>query len=146
MEAGLTDILEKPSHGLSVIKKDAAGLGFDFLPAGTILDHPTEILGTEFAKKLFGNLRLLYDIILLDSSPYLAVADVAILSEYTDFAVIVARYHKTDKRHLKDVKRFFSESQIKGLGLVMNQVSANEKDYYYHRYYYYGYGDPTPPR
>ncbi len=145
-QTGLTDMIEKQADVLSVVKKDAAGLGFDFLPAGTILDHPTEILGTDSAKKIFEEMRRLYDIVLLDSSPYLAVADVAVLSEYADFAIIVARYHKTDKRHLKDIKRLFSESQLKGLGLVMNQVHPDEKDYYYHRYYYYGYGEPTPPR
>lgn len=147
LQTGLSDLLEGQQSELdAVIKKNASGLGFDFLPAGTILDHPTELLGTEKARTLFQTVRGLYDIILLDSSPFLAVADVSVLSEYVDLAVIVACYHKTDKRHLRDVKRLFSEGQVKALGLVMNQVSPREKNHYYHRYYYYGYGDPHPAR
>jgi hypothetical protein len=53
----------------------------------------------------------------------------------------VARYQKTDKRHLKDIKRRFGLMPEKTLGVVINRVSVREKDHYYHQYYYYGYGD-----
>ena len=82
-----------------------------------------------------------YDIILLDSPPYLPVADVAVLSEYVQGIVVVARYHKTDKRHLRNLKRRFSDPSTALLGVVINQVGVKERDYYYHQYYYYGYGD-----
>jgi tyrosine-protein kinase Etk/Wzc len=88
----------------------------------------------EFARKH-------YDIVLIDSPPFLAVADVAVLSEHTDAIIIVARYHKTDRRHLRDIRRRFGEAAKTLLGVVINQVSVREKDYYYHQYYYYGYGD-----
>ena len=87
-----------------------------------------------------------YDIILFDSPPYLAVADVAVLSEYAVAAVAVARYQKTDRRHLRDLKRRFSFPGIQVFGVVINRVSVREKDYYYHQYYYYGYGDSDAPK
>ncbi|MBP9865799.1 MAG: polysaccharide biosynthesis tyrosine autokinase [Candidatus Omnitrophica bacterium] len=146
VDEGLTNILEGQADFSTAVKKNVAGLGIDFLAAGTILDHPTEILGTEQTKSFFRGVRSAYDIILLDTSPYLAVADVAVLSEYADLALVIACYHKTDKRHLAEVKRFFSESQLNLVGLVMNQVNPREKNYYYHRYYYYGYGEPLPKR
>ena len=145
-ERGLSDVLEGQCDIVSAVRRNVAGFGFDFLPAGSRLDHPTELLGTETAAKLFTALRQEYDMIIFDTSPYLAVADVAVLSEHADVGVIVARYHKTDKRHLKDVRRIFGEGNLKTFGIVMNLVEPRERHYYYHRYYYYGYGGDTPPK
>ncbi len=141
---GLSDVLDQQCGIHEAICKNVAGLGFDFLSAGMVLDHPTELLGTESAVKLFNRLREEYDMVILDTSPYLAVADVAVLSEYADAGIVVARYHKTDKRHLKDVKRFFEDASLKTVGVVMNLVEPRERNYYYHRYYYYGYGSNAP--
>lgn len=139
-KGGLTDFLEGETSLQEVLHTNVGGLGFDFLSCGTPSHHPTEILGSKAIKDLLGDLKKSYDIILMDSPPYLAVADVAVLSEYAQAMIVIARYHRTDKRHLKDIKHRFGNSDIKVLGVVINQVSVREKDYYYHQYYYYGYG------
>ena len=87
-----------------------------------------------------------YDIVIIDSPPYLAVADVAVLSEFADAITVVTRYHRTERRHLKDLKKRFDLSGNKILGVVINRVSVRQKDYYFHQYYYYGYGDPAPKK
>lgn len=141
LERGLTDILEGQAEIGDAIRQNVAGFGFDFLTAGTASNHPTEILGSEKMKTLLQEMKKDYDIVLVDSSPYLAVADVMVLSEAVDGVMVVARYQRTDKRHLRDVKRRFIETGSKFLGVVVNQVSVREKDRYYHTYYYYGYGE-----
>lgn len=137
---GLSDYLESQVSLDQAIQKNAAQQGFDFLSCGSFSEHPTEILGSEIMDKLMAELKKQYDVILLDTPPYLAVADVAVLSEYADAMVFVGQYQKTDRRHLKTIKkRFQLEHPI--MGVVINCVSVREKDYYYHQYYYYGYGD-----
>ena len=145
-DGGLTDLLEKQTPFQQVLHADIGGLGFDFLSCGSASHHPTEILGSKEMKDLLENLKKSYDIILMDSPPYLAVADVAVLSEYAQAIIVIARYHCTDKRHLKDLKRRFGNNDGKVLGVVINQVSVREKDYYYHQYYYYGYGNSKPEK
>jgi len=143
-EKGLTEVLEGQHKAEDVIKVNIGGLGFDFLSCGTPSYHPTEILGSERMKQLVENLKRKYDIVLLDSPPYLAVADVIVLSECVDGVLVIARYHRTDKRHLKDVKRRFSHASAKFLGVVINRVKVHERDRYYQQYYYYGYGENVP--
>lgn len=138
---GLTDILEGQSIFENAVRTNVSELGFDFVSCGAMSNHPTELLGSDNMKKLIEHLRVIYDIILIDSPPYLAVADVVVLSEYAQALVVVARYQKTDRRHLKDLKKRFNYSPAKVLGVVINQVGVKERDYYYHQYYYYGYGD-----
>ena len=141
-ESGLTEILEGELSPREAIRQNVADLGFDFLTSGSPSGHPTEILGSREMPELLEALKKDYDILVIDSSPYLPVADVAVLSEYPDALIVVARYHRTDKRHLKGVQRRFAHANKNFSGVVMNQVSVDQGDYYYHQYYYYGYGEP----
>ena len=143
-EQGITEVLEGQLSLEQAIRRNVAGTGLDFISCGLSSSHPTEILGSQQMKEMIAKLKNEYDIILLDSPPYLAVADVAVLSEIVDSLIVVARYQRTDKRHLRNLKRRFSDPNIKELGVVINGVSVKEKDYYYHQYYYYGYGDRSP--
>lgn len=145
-EMGLSDILENGAAFEDVVHKNISGLGgIDFLSCGTRSLRPTEILGSQEMSLLITQLTKNYDIIMIDSPPFLAVADVAVLSEYVDAELVIARYHKTDRRHLRDVKRRLNlMTSQKVMGVVINGVSVREKDYYYHQYYYYGYGDAAP--
>lgn len=141
VENGLTDILEGHAEFDAVVHRNVADLGIDFLSCGTPSRRPTELLGSSQMDQLLAKLEPQYDLVIFDSPPFLAVADVAVLSELSDVIIVVARYHKTEKGHLRDVKRRFSDTASKVFGVVMNQVSVREKDYYFHQYYYYGYGN-----
>ncbi|MBI3307294.1 MAG: polysaccharide biosynthesis tyrosine autokinase [Candidatus Omnitrophica bacterium] len=138
---GLSNVLEGEISTREAIYENVGETGIDFLSCGTPSHHPAEILGSSKMKEIMNSFEEKYDLIVMDGPPFLAVADVAVLSEYTDALLVVARYHKTDKRHLKNLKQRFSEVPLKVLGMVINQVSVREKDYYYHQYYYYGYGN-----
>lgn len=140
-ERGLSEVLEGALSFEQGVHHSVPGVGLDFISCGSHSSHPTEILGSKAMKGLVEKLKQEYDIMVVDSPPYLPVADVAVLSEYADAVIIVARHHTTEKRQLRDVKKRFSETNIKELGVVINRVSVREKDYYYQQYYYYGYGD-----
>lgn len=138
---GLVDVLESSVPLSLAIRKKVTDLGFDFLPAGPYSQHSTESLGDKLMLQVMADLRKNYDVIVIDSPPYLAVADVHVLSEYADYALVVTLYQKTKKHHLKNIKRRFPSIEEKMLGVVINDVGVKEKDYYYHQYCYYGYGD-----
>lgn len=142
---GLTDILEGDIPASQAIHSNIKGLGFDFLSCGSLSHHPTELLGSDRMPKLLKELKEQYDFIFIDCPPFLAVADVVVLSEYVDGIMIVTRYHKTEKRHLRNIRKRFSQPE-KFMGTIINQVSVREQDHYYHQYYYYGYGNQERAR
>lgn len=144
-EKGMTDILEGQVTFNQTLKK-VDDVELEVITCGAMSPHSTELLGSKAMRQLMENLKAEYDVIILDGPPYLAVADVAVLSELADAMVVVARYQRTDKRHLRNLKRRFSDPHIQELGVVINRVSVKEKDYYYHQYYYYGYGDAKAGR
>lgn len=140
-EPGLTDSLENARSCKEGIRKNVPELGFDFIPCGTYSNNSTEILGLKSMKNCMQEFRADYDIVIVDSPPFFAVADVHVLCDYADALLIVTRYQKTQKHHLRNLKKRFDTFRDKTLGVVINDVGTKEKDHYYHQYYYYGYGN-----
>ncbi|MBN1689110.1 MAG: polysaccharide biosynthesis tyrosine autokinase [Candidatus Omnitrophica bacterium] len=143
---GVSDVLEGQLSLKDVIRQNVSDLGFDFLSCGSPSHHPTEILGSDAMDRMIEEIKQQYDIVLMDSAPFLAVADVAVLSEYAQGIIVTARYHQTHRRHLRDLKKRFQHHSIQVMGVVINHVSVREQDYYYHQYSYYGYGDGARPK
>lgn len=138
---GLSDLLEGGVAPSDVILENVQSTGFDFLLSGTLSQRPTELLGSRNMGQLMECLKKIYDIIIIDSPPYLAVADSAVICDESEAMIVVTKYQETEKRHLKDLKNRFAMMKDKVMGVVINQVNVRERDYYYHQYYYYGYGD-----
>lgn len=140
-DIGLSDLLEGGVAPDEAIISNVQSMGFDFLTSGTQSSRPTELLDSDNMNKLMSCLRDIYDIIIIDSPPYLAVADATVLCNYTDAMITVTKYQQTEKRHLQNLTKRFAVMDEKIMGVVINQVNVRERDYYYHQYYYYGYGD-----
>ena len=76
-----------------------ANVGFfenlSVLPAGTLPPNPQELVSRTSFPKLIAELSEIYDVILIDSPPFAAGADVQAISIATGGAVIVARQNHT---------------------------------------------------
>ena len=75
--------------------------GLQILPAGIQLDNPSELFGSPGFQPVVDQLRLLADVVLLDTPPVLVVPDTAIIGSFTRGAVIVASEGKTDRDELE---------------------------------------------
>jgi len=158
---GLTDLLLQISErkvedyeisGLldGVIQKTQIE-GLHVLTSGSIPPNPSEMLGSEKMKQTLTLLSGLYNYVLLDSPPELAVTDADVLSAQVDGVLIVAQASITTKNQLKQTLEQLQgvKSNAHLLGIVLNDLSPKRDGYYYHYYYYknsyyqdegYGYG------
>lgn len=138
----LLDVPEGP--GLSDILKDEAtidqvaipvqGGTFYLLPAGSPVQDTGRLLqGPKFGE-MMGQLRQLYDLIIIDSSPVLPVPDALILGRWTDGAVIAARYDISRFPQVERARRQLDNAGITVLGTVINGMRDAES--YYGRYSY----------
>ncbi len=138
----LLDVPEGP--GLSDILKDEATLDevtipvqggtFYLLPAGTPIQDTSRLLqGPKFGQ-LMGQLRELYDLIIVDSPPVLPVPDALILGRWSDGAVIAARYDISRFPQVERARRQLDNAGIAVLGTVINGM--RNSDSYYGRYTY----------
>lgn len=130
-ELGVSDyLLGKTEIENVIIKSPMENL--DLFLNGKSPSNPSELLGGEHFKKMLDNLRMKYDIILLDSPPAFAVTDPVLLSSFVDFIIIVAKYNSTPKKLIPLIKEKFESTGVKTAGVIINQVynaEANIADY-----------------
>jgi capsular exopolysaccharide synthesis family protein len=107
------------------------------LTSGPIPPNPAEILGSQRARDFWEEARKSFDYIFIDAPPVLAVTDAVVLSTYVEGVVLVVRSSVTRNELAREAKNQLVRANARILGVVMNQVKMEAKDYYYY-YYYYG--------
>ncbi len=108
-----------------VILKDKVMPGVDLLPVGSVPPNPTELLHNDRLKHLLESVRNDYDCILIDCPPVDIVADVDLISGYTDVTVVVLCVGKSDKEQLVEVDRFYQEKRFKNMCVMLNGASQS---------------------
>ncbi|MEQ5999327.1 CpsD/CapB family tyrosine-protein kinase [Bacillus amyloliquefaciens] len=129
---GLTSLLLKQMpFQKAVLPADEANL--DILTSGPIPPNPAELLSTGAMKDLLSEAGAVYDKVILDTPPVLAVADTKILGSYTDGAIMVISSGKTDKEKAAKAKEALDYCPCKLLGAVMNgKKQTKHSDYAYY--------------
>jgi len=130
---GLTNILVEGVAYESLVNTtfvDKLGV----ITSGPKPPNPSELLGSLRMKTLIDKLKESYDTVILDSPPALPVTDAAVLSKLVDGVIIIAEYGQTTFESITQTKSLFEKVNARLLGVVLNRVPANHREYYY--YYY----------
>jgi capsular exopolysaccharide synthesis family protein len=86
---GLSSVLARRAEVDDVVQHGEGGV--DILPSGPIPPNPGQLLASPRMAELLDELRPRYDVILLDTSPLLPVADATVLAPLADGVVLVVR-------------------------------------------------------
>jgi protein-tyrosine kinase len=135
---GLTDYLRGEADEMAVIQHGQEG-NLCFIPGGSDVTNPSELLLNGRLKKLLTRLAPVFDWVILDSPPCLPVADSILLADLCDGVLMVVRAGSTPS---ETAQRACLEMQGKNIvGVVLNAV---EESHLYGSYYYQGYGYGKP--
>lgn len=132
---GLTDYLRGDCDEFQVTQVGPGG-NLCLIPGGDDVTNPSELLHSERMKQLLDRMSLIFDWIILDSPPALAVHDASILADMSDGVLFVVRAGSTDFELAEKASSEFREKNL--LGVVLNCVQKNDS----YGEYYYGY-DPA---
>ena len=109
-----------------------------FITSGTIPPNPSELLGSVQMKQFMNKLKESYDIIIVDSPPFITVTDSEILYNITDGTVLVCQANKTPSDAFwKTYERLSKKYPHHLLGCVLNNFNFKSSYGYYYNYYYY---------
>jgi receptor protein-tyrosine kinase len=103
-----------------------------FLPAGSAVKNPLELLNMRHVKHTFDGLRRLFNWIILDTPPLLFSADANLLSTLTDGTLLVVRIGSTTYDNVIRAIQTLCENNV--VGIVANGARAGEL---YSKYTYY---------
>ncbi|MEZ4811253.1 MAG: polysaccharide biosynthesis tyrosine autokinase [Allomuricauda sp.] len=110
----------------------------DIVFSGKIPPNPAELLMSDRLEIFFEQVRNIYDYVIVDSAPMLAVTDTLLVSEYSDQILYVTKAGVTERKVLEYPIKLLKEKKIKNLSFVVNGVK--ETDLGYGGKYGYGYG------
>lgn len=108
------------------------------ISSGPTPPNPADLLHSERFKKFLDRAAGMFDRIVIDSPPLVAVTDSAIISTLVDGTVIVLRAFQTTRALGRQGMRTLSDVDAPVIGAVLNAVDLSKHEYsHYQQYYYY---------
>ena len=128
---GLSDYLTGQRTFAAALRK-IAGMNLYFLPAGSPVKNPLELLNLKQARNLFEELPQLFNWAIFDTPPLLFSADANLLATLADGTVLVVKIGTTTFDNVTRAIQSLCENNV--LGIVANGARASEL---YSKYTYY---------
>jgi succinoglycan biosynthesis transport protein ExoP len=118
----------------------ATGGQLSVLAGGRRSPNPAEILAGPFFGRLIAEASVLFDRVVIDSAPILAVSDTLLMTPHVQTLCIVVRAAKTPRQAVRRAISLLAKSGIRPAGLVLNRLRRSGGVGYYYHYSTHGYG------
>ncbi|EPI00965.1 capsular exopolysaccharide family protein [Enterococcus faecalis 13-SD-W-01] len=129
--SGLSTILSTAGNIADEVQKTPIE-NLSVLPSGPKPPNPSELLNSPRMNQLLAEAKDLYDVIIFDMPPVVAVTDAQIMASKTDGTLLVVREHTSRKESLTKAKELLDMAQAKVLGVVYNGAEhSKDAGYYY---------------
>ncbi len=133
-DPGLSDYLLGKNDEFSIMQRGPLENLF-FIPSGTGATDPAELVGNGRLKLLLQRVEPLFDWIIIDSPPAIAVSDASVLAKACDGVLMVVRSNSTPVDLARKARQEFPDDAL--VGVVLNGTSEDAMPYA--RYYYESY-------
>ena len=139
MDNGLSDVLAKRcDFSTAIHKTDVDNL--DVISRGQIPPNPSELLMHKNFTNLLEQASAEYDLVILDTPPFLAVTDAAIVGRQSGTNLIVTRFELNPAREVELTMRRYAQNGITLKGAIFNGIEKRASAKYgYGAYGYYNY-------
>ncbi|MCU0342732.1 MAG: polysaccharide biosynthesis tyrosine autokinase [Ignavibacterium sp.] len=109
------------------------------ITSGTIPPNPAEMLDSKQMDEFLAKVRGMYDYVIIDSPPIIAVTDAEILAKKVDGAVLVVSSEITEYQMLDRAIQLIEHDNTTLIGTVLNNFDTRSAygTYYKYKYYYY---------
>lgn len=138
-DVGVVDVLFGRVTLAQAVKKSTQG-NLDVLPVAAIPREPVEILSSALVAEMLKQARETYDIVLIDSSPVIGIADAPLLSRFVDAVVFVVEANRANGRVTRSAVRRLRDMNAHIVGAIVTKFRALEAGQgYNYQYQYYSY-------
>jgi tyrosine-protein kinase Etk/Wzc len=135
-EHGLSDYLSDRLN-LAEVTKTTSIAGLSLVTRGQIPPNPSELLMHGKFSQFIAEVSGLYDLVIIDTPPILAVTDPAIVSAHAGTSLLVTRFGQNHLREIELTRNRFRQNDIDIKGIVFNCVvkkAGNAYGYYSYAY------------
>ena len=134
---GLVEILHGEATPEQAIVADRVA-GLDVLPLSDTLFSPEDLFGNGTFERMIATLRDRYETIIIDTPPFLGIADARTIAKLADAVVMVVRWNRTPRNAAKSGVTMLRQDGANVAGAVLSMVAESEEAYgamYYSRRY-----------
>jgi len=121
---------------LAEVIRKAKKKNLSYITSGSIPSLPAEVLQSNMMKNFLQEIRKLFDVVIIDSAPIVAVIDAEILANLVDGTILVISADKTENRLMMDAVEIIKRDKVPFLGTVLNNFKYKNGYGYYYKYYY----------
>jgi len=110
-----------------------------YITSGIIPPNPAEMLSSDHMDNFLATVREMYDYVIIDSPPIIAVTDAEILAKKVDGAILVVSSEITEMQMLERANQLIKHDNTTLIGTVLNSFDTRSAygTYYKYKYYYY---------
>lgn len=132
---GLSELITGTQNLAQVTHKEVSP-GLDFVSTGPMPPNPAELLMSSATVALFESVSALYDVVVIDTSPVLAVSDTQVIAPLASTVFMLARAEISTLAELHEAAKRLSRSGVTVRGVIFNDLNLSKRRYRYG----YGYG------
>lgn len=134
---GLSELISDQIDLKAAIRPVASLDNLHFIAHGKVPPNPSELLMNARFTALLEGLKPLYDLIIIDTPPILAVTDAAIIGHQAGTNLLVVRFGLNQAREVALAKQRFKHNGVEIKGAIFNAVEKRSAGYYSYGYYEY---------
>lgn len=132
--SGLCTVLSTSTSVLEAAQKTVID-NLSVLTSGPKPPNPSELLGSARMNQVMEEAKNLYDVVIFDMPPVVAVTDAQIMASKADGTILVVRENVARKESLTKARDLLNMVQARIIGVVYNGAEHSKDSGYY---YYYG--------
>lgn len=125
---GLSELIIGSQTLGQVLHKNVAPL-LDIITTGTLPPNPAELLMSPATRQLLQALSDMYDVVLIDTPPVLAVSDTQVLAPAAGTVFLLAREGVTTLGELQEASKRLTQSGSAVRGVIYNDVNIHQRRY-----------------
>ena len=115
---------------------NVGSLSLAVLTTGTLPDDAADLLLASDLAPVMAKLGALYDLVIVEVPPILAVSDAFVLARHATLCLLLLKYGQHSERQVELAQKRFERHNIVLAGSVLNDVSLAAQRYAYHQYGY----------
>jgi tyrosine-protein kinase Etk/Wzc len=136
-ENGLSELIAGQIDLATAIRPVAGLDNMHFIARGKVPPNPSELLMHSGFTALLKQLMPLYDLVIIDTPPILAVTDAAVIGHHAGTSLLVVRFGLNQAREIALAKQRFEQNGVEIKGAIFNAVEKRSAGYYSYGYYEY---------
>ena len=133
---GLSAVLSGQKPWQTVVQRTALS-GLDIITSGVLPPNPAELLMSSWLEAFTKSVSEVYDLVIIDAPPVLAVTDAVILASRAGTTLLLAKAKLHPLEELHAAIQRFEHAGVKIKGAIFNDVPETKAGYRYYRYSYH---------